>query len=52
VVKIIESGYIGDEDYYLIECSECGNNFQTDNENHEFCSKRCYKAAKYEYDNE
>lgn len=49
-MKIIESGYIGDEDYFLIECSQCGENFETKNDNNEFCSKKCYKDAKYEND--
>lgn len=48
--NVKESGYIGDEDYFLIECEQCGANFQTQNENHCFCSRRCYRDAKFEYE--
>lgn len=50
--NIIDNGYIGDDEYYLVECQQCGNDFKTDNEKNLFCSKACYKAAKYEWENE
>ena len=50
--KILNSGYIGDDDGYLVECDQCGNDFFTDDRSNHFCGKKCYKDAKFEYEEE
>jgi hypothetical protein len=48
--KIIESGYYGDTEMFIIECSQCGSHFDTDNADHSLCSKACYNDAKADYE--